>query len=325
MGPYLKALAAGCAAAMLVLAAAPAPAAAQAWLPQKGEGTVSVLFTNIASKDHFLPDRRYDFGRIDANTVLADITYGLTDRVVVTFGVPIVTSRYRGNAPHRPITLDDGNWHTTTQDLRFNVRYKVMKEPLVITPFVGTDLPSRDYQFYAHAAPGRALKEMYSGASVGRLFAKLGLVVQGRYALTISEGVLDRPRRYSQVSLEGAYFVTPSLRLLAMTSARIGHTGIDLYPDSGRVLPFEIFSHHDQISRESYTNAGGGAAYSLSDTIDVFASFTKTVTGRNTHAVNRGLSLGLSWSFGAGGNEPLIARDARKRSLIRCICEKSGS
>jgi hypothetical protein len=325
MGCTLKARAAGCAAAALVFVAAPTPAAAQAWPPHKGEGTVSVLFTNVASKDHFLPDRRYDFGQIDANTLLADVTYGITDRVAITFGVPLVTSRYRGTAPHRPVTLDDGKWHTTPQDVRFNVRYNVVRGLLMVTPFIGTDVPSRDYEFYAHAAPGRALKELYAGASVGRLFAELGLVVQGRYALNISEGVLDRPRRYSQLSLEGAYFVTPSLRVLAMTAARIGHTGIDLYPDSGRVLPFEIFMHHDQISRESFTNVGGGAAYSLSDTVDVFGSFTMTVHGRNTHAVNRGISLGVSWSFGDSANKPLMSTDARKRSLIRCVCEKSRS
>jgi hypothetical protein len=245
--------------------------------------------------------------------------------VAVTFGVPVVASRYRGNAPHRPVTLDDGNWHVTTQDLRFNVRYNVLQGPLVVTPFVGTELPSRNYEYFAHAAPGRQLKELLAGVSVGRLFSEAGLVVQGRYALNFSEGVLDQSRRYSQVALEGAYFVTPSLRVLAMTAARIGHTGIDLYPDSGRVLPFEVFSHHDQISRESYVNVGGGAAYSLNDVVDVFGSFTTTVSGRNTHAVNRGISLGLSWSFGRPGDEQLIAADGRRRSLIRCLCEKSGS
>src|SRR4026209_1019315 len=88
-----------CAAATLVVAAMARPASAQAWLPAKGEGTVSVLFTNISSRHHVLPDRRYDFGRIYANTLLADVTYGITNRVAVTFGVPVVVSRYRGTAP----------------------------------------------------------------------------------------------------------------------------------------------------------------------------------------------------------------------------------
>ena len=310
--------------AALLLAAAASSAGAQAWLPAKGEGTVSVLVSNTLSKDHFLPDQRYDFGHIDANTVLFDVTYGLTDRMSVTVGLPIVTSRYRGTFPHRPITLDDGNWHTTSQDFRFNVRYNVMRGPLVVTPFVGSDLPSRQYDFFAHAAPGRQLKELSGGVSVGRLFAELGLVVQGRYGLSISEGALDQARRYSLLSLEAAYFLTPSIRLLAMTGGRIGHTGIDLFPDSGRVLPTEVFQRHDQLSKESALNVGGGAAFTLTDTMDVFASYTTTVTGRNTHAVNRGISLGMSWSFGRAGDDQLIARDGRQGSLVRCLCEKAG-
>jgi hypothetical protein len=311
--------------ALLLLLTASSPAFAQAWLPAKGEGTVSVLASNTLSKDHFLPDERYDFGHIDANTVLFDVTYGLTDRMAVTVGLPIVMSRYRGAFPHRPITLDDGNWHTTSQDFRFNVRYNVMRGPLVITPFIGSELPTREYDFFAHAAPGRQLKELAGGVSVGRLFAELGLVLQGRYGLNISEGALDQPRRYSQLSLEAAYFLTPVIRVLAMTGGRIGHTGIDLFPDSGRVLPLEVFQRHDQLSKESALNVGGGAAFTLSETVDAFASFTTTVTGRNTHAVNRGISVGMSWSFGrSADDERLIARDGRQGSLIRCLCEKAG-
>ena len=312
------------AAVALALAAAARPAAAQAWLPGKGEGSVAVLFTNVSSRHHYLPDRRYDFGRIDANTILADVTYGLTDRVAVTFGVPIVFSRYRGPAPHRPITLDDGAWHSTTQDFRFNLRYNAIRGPLVVTPFIGSDMPSRNYEFYAHAAPGRHLKEIAGGVSVAKLFAARGIVLQGRYALTFSEGALDQSRRFSVASVEGAYFLTPSLRLLAMMSGRIGHTGIDLYPDSGRVLPSEVFYHHDQISRESFGNLGGGASYSLTERMDLFGAFTTTVYGRNTHAVNRGLSIGVSWSFGGEGDPALIAGSApQTKTLARCVCEKS--
>jgi hypothetical protein len=311
--------------AVCVLMIAAGPASAQAWLPAKGEGTVSVLFTNVLSRDHYLPDIAYDFGHIDSNTVIFDVTYGLTDRVAVTVGLPVVMSRYRGNFPHRPVTLDDGNWHTTSQDFRFNVRYNVVQGPLMVTPFIGTDLPSRGYEFYAHAAPGRQLKEVAGGVSVGRLFAELGLVVQGRYSLSISQGALDQPRRFSQASVEAAYFVTPSVRLLAMTSSRMGHTGIDLFPNSGAVLAPDVFRRHDQISREGYLNVGGGLAVSVSDTMDVFASYTTTVTGRNTHAVNRGISLGMSWSFGGGfGDDALLARDGRQGSLVRCLCEKSA-
>ena len=93
------------AASLILLCGTTATARAQAWLPAKGEGTVSVLFTNVLSKDHYLPDQRYDFGHIDSNTVLFDVTYGISDRLAVTAGLPVVMSRYSGAFPHRPITL----------------------------------------------------------------------------------------------------------------------------------------------------------------------------------------------------------------------------
>jgi hypothetical protein len=297
---------------------------AQAWVPAKGEGTVSVLFSNVLSKDHFLPDERYDLGHIDANTFLFDVTYGISDRVSVSVGLPLVMSRYRGDFPHRPITLDDGRWHMNTQDFRVGLRYNAIRGPIMVTPFVGSDLPSRDYEFYTHAAPGRGLKEVQAGLAAGKLFAGLGLVVQGRYAHAFSERALEEfPRRYSLVALETAYFVNPSVRLLAMTSGRIGHTGIDLSPNAGSVLPFEVFYHHDRISRESYWNVGGGAGISLTDTLDLFGSFTTTVTGRNTHAVNRGLSIGLSWSFARAEAMALASRNEREGTLVRCLCQKA--
>jgi hypothetical protein len=308
-------------AALILLLGGVSPAAAQAWLPAKGQGTVSVLFTNVLSSEHLLPDTRFDVGHIDSNSMLFDVTYGLSDRVAVSAGLPVVVARYRGSFPHRPVTLDDGMWHTTAQDFRFSVRYNAVRGTVMLTPFAGTDLPSSDYEFFAHAAPGRRLKEFYAGLAAGRLFADLGLVLQGRYSLALSEGALDQSRRYSLASLEAAYFLTPSLRLIAMTASRIGHTGINLAIDSGRVLPAEIFRYHDQISRESYLNLGGGAAVALTDRWDLFGSYTTTVTGRNTHAVNRGISLGVTMSFGGDGGTALSAREG---AIVRCLCQKTA-
>ena len=308
--------------ALVVFSVTSSTAYAQAWLPAKGEGTVSVLFSNTLSTKHYLPNVTYDRGHIDANTMLFDVTYGLTDRVAVSVGLPMVTSRYRGDFPHRPITLDDGNWHTTAQDFRMNVRYGLTRGAIQVTPFAGTELPANDYQYFAHAAPGRQLKEGLAGVSVGRLFAELGLVLQGSYAINISESALDYARRYSTASVESAYFVTPSLRVMATASGRIGHTGINLPPTAGALTP-EQFLHHDQISRESFLNAGTAIAVSLTDTTDLFLGYTRTLTGRNTHATDRGLSIGMSWSFGTRrGGESLASRDAREGSLVRCVCEK---
>jgi hypothetical protein len=284
--------------AAALIAAAPTAVRAQAWTPPAGEGSVSILFSHVLSKDHFLPATRIDIGHIEANTLLIDLTYGVTDRLAVAVAFPVVATRYRGQSPHEPVTLDDGRWHVTPQDFRCGVRYNVSASPLVITPFAGVIVPSHSYAFYAHAAPGKRLRAAFGGVSVGKLFAGTGVVLQGRYGLAVAERVAGITPWHSDLSLEASYFVLPALRVFALGSGRRSHSGIDLRPGIHHVLSEAVYFHHDRISREHVVNLGAGATVAVSDAIDVFGSYTSTVAGRNTHAVNRGLAIGASWSFG---------------------------
>jgi serine/threonine protein kinase len=103
---------------------------------------------------------------------------------------------------------------------------------------------------------------------------------------------------------------------------RLLEEAIDL-PVNGALLTPEQFQHHDQISRESFFNVGGGTAITITDTTDLFIAYTRTVTGRNTHSTDRGLPIGMSWSFGRpSGDETLASRDGRQGSLVRCLCER---
>ena len=195
--------------------------------------------------------------------------------------------------------LDDGSYHQTFQDFRFDVRYNLTKRGVVLTPFVGSILPSHDYPYFAHAAPGRHLKELQVGASAARLLDSLvpGLFVQGRYSYGFTERILDISHNRSNFELELGYFLTPKLRLLSLNTAQITHGGVDLTLNSRADLGPLLFSHHDQIDRINTLNVGGGAAYSVNDKVDVFGSLIHTVAERNGHAIDHGLTFGLSWSF----------------------------
>ena len=130
--------------------AVPASGWAQAWLPAKGEGYVSTIYTNVFTDTHYLPTTRYDIGRIYSNVFLLDATYGVADRIAVSVSLPLVFSRYQGVNPHpgtQSIVMDDGTWHSTFQDFRFNLRYNAVRGPLVITPFIGSALPSHKYEY----------------------------------------------------------------------------------------------------------------------------------------------------------------------------------
>ena len=126
--------------AALVLAAA-RDANAQAWLPASGEGTVSLQWQNVFSKDHYVPTTPVDIGHIESDALVFDVTYGLTHKVTVDLSLPFITSKYNGPQPH-PTALDDGAYHGAFQDFRFALRYNLHAGRFAVTPYVGSILPS---------------------------------------------------------------------------------------------------------------------------------------------------------------------------------------
>lgn len=324
----------------VMLATSTGPARAQAWLPAQGEGAVSFVYQDLFDRYHQFPGiGKVDSGPTTSRSVLVDVTYGLTDRIAISFGVPWVAAKYVGPSPH-PLAdlsgptprfygatpLDDGTYHGTFQDVRFDIRYNLTKKGMVLTPFIGTSAPSHDYVTLAHAAPGQRLKQLQIGVSGAKMLdnAVPGLFVQGRYAYGIAQKALDISHNRSNVDLEVGYFVTPKLRVMALGAGQLTHGGIDMVPSPRLNLPASQFLHHDQITRINFLNVGGGAAYSITEKIDVFGSMIRTVAARNGHMIDRGLTMGMSWSFLAGrAKDRAIAR--AEQSLAKCVCTKSAS
>lgn len=324
----------------VIVAAYARPAGAQAWLPAKGEGAVSVIYQDLFDKYHQFPGiGKVDAGSTTSRSMLLDVTYGVTDKLAISFAIPWVSANYVGAGPHpladlsggTPVfygttPLDDGTYHGTWQDIRFDVRYNLTKKGLVLTPFIGSSAPSHDYVTLAHAAPGVRLKQLQIGVAGAKMLDRVvpGLFVQGRYAYGITQKLLDISHNRSNVDLEVGYFVTPKLRVMALGAGQLSHGGIDMVNNPRVNLPPFQFLNHDRITRINFLNVGGGAAYSLTERIDVFASMVRTVAARNGHLIDRGISMGASWSFSAGrAKDSAIAR--AEQSLAKCVCAKSAS
>ena len=69
-------------------------------------------------------------------------------------------SRCRWSVPGTPAPfahpgtdIDDGSYRTSFSDVRFAVRYNLVREGAVITPYIGSVVPSNNYAYYGHAAP----------------------------------------------------------------------------------------------------------------------------------------------------------------------------
>jgi hypothetical protein len=130
----------------------PSGASAQAWLPGKGYGNVSIAYKNFYVRDHLdMNGIRTDRGQIRSNVLYMDLDYGITRRLAVDVGMPLIWMKYTGAFPHKDPDqvnyIDDGTYHGGSQDLRAGLRYALVRQgPVVITPFFDAIVPSRKYE-----------------------------------------------------------------------------------------------------------------------------------------------------------------------------------
>jgi len=240
---------------VLVLAAAglaePKTAIAQAWLPPKGDVSLTLGYQFYRSTDRYTTNtgQRYYDGHTRQHGLLGYLTYGITDRLAVNVGLPpYFLASYNGPDPHRwpvmdgeniardpsgralfyPPTIDDGSYHGSFQDFRGELSFMALEGSWVVTPFVGFQLPSHAYEYHAQTGVGRKLWDLRVGANVGRRLDPIlpEAYFHGRYAFAYRQSAQDLRFNYSYVDVELGYFVTPSLSLRVLGSSQIAHDGL---------------------------------------------------------------------------------------------------
>lgn len=274
------------------------PAAAQAWLAPRGEASFSLGYSNVFVKDHFYDSgQRFDHGRVYSHTVSPVLGYAVTDRLTLSLGVPpLVMARYSGVNPHA-LPIDDGRYKPALQDLSAELRFSVLRQPIAITPFVAGSVPSHHYEYLGHSAIGRDEWNAQVGVNAGWRMDPLlpDAYLHARYTYTFAQKIIGISHDASNVDVELGYFVTPALTVRGLSAWQIGHGGLGL--GTGQLKAPLNFLHHDQVTNVHSFNIGAGAAYALTRNLDLFGGWFKTLSGRNGHAVNRGLSLGFSVNF----------------------------
>lgn len=277
----------------------PASLHAQPWALPRGEGSVSVIYQHTYVPDHlFSGGLRLDVGHIRTQSMAIDVDYGLTDRVSLSARLPFIAAKYSGPFPHTHHsgrTVDDGRYHAGLQDFRPDVRYNAMEFPVEVTPFVGLNVPSHDYEFFAHSAIGVRLREAQVGVHVGGVRAPF--YVQGRYAYGISERLIGRRRHRSNIDAEVGWFIKPTVRVFAFQLGQITHGGLEIRPGLAGLTAEEI-PHHDRLARANIVDVGGGVGVALTRSMDLTCGALRTVAGENIHPAQYAFSVGVSWSFG---------------------------
>ena len=266
---------------------------------QRGDIAVTTSYQHVkTSKHYFSRGEELDRGIVQSDMMLLSLDYALTDRLVVSAGLPYVFSKYTGKQPHAQ-PIDDGSTHSSAQDYRVDLRYNMMVGEFVVTPTIGFVAPSRNYTYFGHAAVGRHVHEQFAGVNVERRLDELlpGLYAQGRYGFSLAEKVMNVSHNRSNLDLSLGYFVTPRLAVRGVWSAQNTHSGVNL--DVASPLKGQAFLHHDQNANADSIMVGAGASYSVNDTVDVFAGVLRSVSGRNIHKTDFAPNIGITWTLPA--------------------------
>jgi hypothetical protein len=278
------------------------PVSAQAWLPPKGEGWFSAGYGNIFSTKHYFgtvnpgEGSTVDVGHTRGNSIAFQLGYALSNRFSVSVGLPYEIYKYYGPLPH-PTDQDDGNYHGTWQDYYFNLAYQLVSGNAAVAPFLTVVVPSHDYQYFAHAAPGKDLNEFRAGFAAGSRLDRLlaGSYLQAAYSYAFVEKVQGIHHDRSDFGLEAGYFLTPEMRLRILGSGYYTHGGLVFHTPFD--LPPELLPYHDQIGHSSQINVGGGLSYLISGSTEVYAVYAQSVYGRDGHKIDNGLNFGVTYSF----------------------------
>ena len=292
----------------VLVACSAAPARAQAWLPPKGEASFSLGYGNVFVNRHYLGTGdnpgdgvESDYGHIRSQSFAIGLTYGVSNRLAVSVGLPYIVTKYYGTAgqnffPHT-IPIDDGSYHGSFQDFRIALGYQAFNGPIAVAPFVAAVIPSHAYTSFAHAAAGRDLREYLLGASVGGRLDQLltGSYFEATYSYAFVERLMNIHHDRSDASLELGYFLTPSLALRGIGTGHYTHGGIAF--QSPQSTPPELFPIHDRIDKSSAINLGGGLSYTLTGSTTLYASYLTQVQGRGGHKIKDALGFGVSYSI----------------------------
>jgi hypothetical protein len=151
--------------------------------------------------------------------------------------------------------------------------------------------------------------------------------LQARYSYAFVERIVGISPNRSNAEVQPGYFLTRRLSLLGMGQWMHTHRGVDyVYGVVHGGLSDDEFLHHDQISKSTLLDIGGGAAYALNRSLQMFLSVAHSVAGRNGHLHAAVVTVGVSRSFG-GQREERSAftgeTTLEPRKALVCTCAKS--
>ena len=290
--PRRRAAAALC---ILLLVSASTPVFAQAWLPTRGRLDVGLTYTNVLYQYHYLPNgEEFDAGSTRSETWALKFSYGLTDRLAVSGGIPYVVTWYDGGRPH-PGDVDDGHKNQDFSDWRLGLHYQVSEGPVAFAPYVQYGSPATDYATLGHSATGRGLDELWLGFYAGMDVSPWipHSYLQLRYNFAIVEEVQGIDNNRSNIDLELGFRLTSAVTLRGVVLYQDSYGGIDVPVP----ISHPLFPYHDQLAGEDFVMLGAGASWGISRSVTPYVLYLQSIRGRNGHKVDQSISAGFTMTF----------------------------
>jgi hypothetical protein len=300
--------------ALLALAAAllpGSPAAAQAFTPPGGVGSVTLAWQYVDNTGHRLSDGYLlKHGQSETTGIFLETEYGFTDRLAASLAVAYVFAKYTDPDPPPPpipyLPVDSCHcWNSSFQDFTLAARYRFGDDPWAVSPVVRIVLPTHGYNTQGEAVVGRNLRELQIGFGAALRLARLlpEATVQVGYAYSFVEKTLGIPNDRSNGYLELGYEATRRLYVRVAGRWQVTHGGLrfgsvtgDPFPPPGEVNTPELVAEHDRLLRDNYWRVGGGISYSMG-AFDVFAAVSVYVSGTDTHD-GQAYMVGLTYYLG---------------------------
>ncbi|HEU4389149.1 MAG TPA: hypothetical protein VFV34_15210 [Blastocatellia bacterium] len=292
-----------CLTALLLHVAHTVTASAQAWLPPKGDGSLSLTYSNMYVRNHVsgLGVKNPNGGRIRTNIILSSFEYGLTDSLAINGDLAYVASKWTGPTKEGHGGYDStGSYHPTFQDAHIELRYNALRRSWVVTPFIGTTIPTHDYETRGHSGIGRGLHEVLLGVNVGGELESIlpNTYVHTRYSYAIVERFDGLNLNRSNADCEVGWIANRALGLRFIGTFQRAHGGLTTPLDRVH-LPGHEVEFHDRLTRSHHIDLGGGIDVAVTRSFGLHAAYLTNVYARSSHA-SGGFLAGISWNFSKG-------------------------
>lgn len=275
-----------------------------------GQGSIGLGLHSSRGEGSFTDAGQvFPAGDVDTRAAVLAFTYRFAERWSIEGELPYVRRRHTGFLSHNPAllqpprpnlpTVDDGDWHGGLQDVAFTLRFDAFDEHMLVRPFVGVSIPTRNYPFFGNSAIGTRLHKGVLGVELVRPIGLSDFYWRAQYGYELIERSFEGVNTNAHLSeLELGWYASDRLRLRAFVTDRHGK-GLDGNANYAGRTNLRWY-HHDQNVRHNATIAALGAEYAIADRWSVSAVALKLIDGAAIHRITFASTLELAWHFGPG-------------------------